>query len=314
MKTLVYIEIENGSIQNGSLEIMSLAKTLSDPCAVVIGSDADNASDAVSAYGIPVIEVPCDKVSDDAEVFILNQIIKDEKPEYVLFAGTLKGKDLAPRVAARNDGACITDVIKADIENGVFTRPAFGGTVLENLKFSADTLKVMTVRSGSFEKLTQGEKAEVTKKEYALPEDALKVILKDSVKEISEKVDLEGADVVIAGGRGMGSKEGFAMVEELASLLGGEVGATRAAVDEEWTTRIHQVGQSGKNIAPKLYIACGLSGAMQHVSGITSSGFIVAINKDEDAPIFDVADLGIVGRCEDILPVLIDEIKKLKGL
>ena len=140
----------------------------------------------------------------------------------------------------------------------------------------------------------------------------IKAKFTESVKEIAETINLEEAEVIVSGGRGMGSKENFALVDDLAKLLGGVVGATRPAIEDGWVSKIHQVGQSGKIVAPKLYIACGISGATQHVSGIMNSGYIVAINKDEDAPIFDVANVGIVGDVMKVLPVMIEEIKKIK--
>ena len=142
---------------------------------------------------------------------------------------------------------------------------------------------------------------------------ALRSVVKEAVKELSESVNLEDAEVIVAGGRGMGSAENFQLVCELAQLLGGVVGASRPAIEDGWVPRNHQVGQSGKIVAPKLYIACGISGAMQHVSGMSGSGYIVAINKDEDAPIFDVADVGIVGNVTDILPLMIEEIRARKS-
>ena len=141
----------------------------------------------------------------------------------------------------------------------------------------------------------------------------LRAVIKEAVKELSESVNLEDAEVIVAGGRGMGSAENFQMVHELAQLLGGVVGASRPAIEDGWVPRNHQVGQSGKIVAPKLYIACGISGATQHVSGMSGSGYIVAINKDEDAPIFEIADVGIVGSVTDILPLMIEEIKARKA-
>ena len=146
-----------------------------------------------------------------------------------------------------------------------------------------------------------------------MPADAIKTKVVEAVKEISESVNLEEAKVIVTGGRGMGSQENFALVEELAQLLGGVVGATRPAIEEGWVSRAHQVGQSGKIVSPALYIACGVSGATQHVSGMTGSGYVVAINKDEDAPIFDVADVGIVGDVMKVLPAMIEEIRKRKA-
>ena len=171
----------------------------------------------------------------------------------------------------------------------------------------------MTVRPGSFSKnIVAGRKGEVIKEEIAVPESVILSKIVDIIKEVAETVNLEEADVIVSGGRGMGSKENFQLVQELADICGGVVGATRPAIEDEWVPRSHQVGQSGKIVAPKLYIACGISGATQHISGMIGSGYIVAINKDEDAPIFDVADVGIVGDATKVIPLLIEEIKKLK--
>ncbi len=314
MKALAFIEVNNGKIQNGSIEAIGLAKTLGDASAVVIDKEADNYGQQAAEYGVDTTTVKIDDDNQDKILYVLEQYVKDEKPDYVLISATLLGKDIAPRLAARLDTGCISDVVAIDADKEQFVRPAYGGSVLEHFKYNSAGVKVLTLRGGSFTKPEITEAGKVSAKEYAIASEEVKIMLKDTVKEISEKIDLEGANVVVSGGRGMGSKEGFQLVVELANLLGGEVGATRAAVDEEWTTRAHQVGQSGKNVAPKLYIACGLSGAMQHVSGIMDSDYIVAINKDEDAPIFEVADMAIVGRCEDILPLMIDEIKAVKGL
>ena len=172
-------------------------------------------------------------------------------------------------------------------------------------------IQFATVRSGSFEKPEAAE-GSVEEKDMPFAEDILKAKVLDAAKEITEAIDLEGADVIVTGGRGMGDAEGFKLVEELAALLGGVVGASRPAIEAGWASRAHQVGQSGKIVAPRLYIACGVSGAMQHVSGIMGSKYIVAINKDEAASIFDIADVGIVGDVKEILPLLIEEIKKRK--
>ncbi len=145
-------------------------------------------------------------------------------------------------------------------------------------------------------------------------EEAVYTRIVDVVKEMAETVNLEEAEVIVSGGRGMGSRENFKLVEELALACHGVVGATRPAIEAEWVPRSHQVGQSGKIVAPKLYIACGISGATQHVSGMIGSGYIVAVNKDEDAPIFDIADVGIVGDAAKVIPILIEEIKKIRSL
>ena len=192
-----------------------------------------------------------------------------------------------------------------------FVRPAYGGTVLERMTVSGP-IQFATVRSGSFAKPEAAE-GSVEEKDAPVAADALKAKVIDAAKEIAEAVDLEGAEVIVTGGRGMGNAENIKLVEELASLLGGVVGASRPAIEEGWASRAHQVGQSGKIVAPKLYIACGVSGAMQHVSGIMGSKYIVAINKDSEAPIFDVADYGIVGDLFTVIPIMIEQIKKLNA-
>ena len=192
-----------------------------------------------------------------------------------------------------------------------WVRSIYGGSLQETVAVNGKA--VVSVRSGTFGKPEEqpGRTAPVTAESVELP--ALRSVVKEAVKELSESVNLEDAEVIVAGGRGMGSAENFQLVCELAQLLGGVVGASRPAIEDGWVPRNHQVGQSGKIVAPKLYIACGISGAMQHVSGMSGSGYIVAINKDEDAPIFDVADVGIVGNVTDILPLMIEEIRARKS-
>ena len=193
----------------------------------------------------------------------------------------------------------------------IYTRPAYGGTILEHIEVEGTA--VVTVRNGSFSKPETASNAGVTEKKVEIPADVIKAKIIDTVKEISESVNLEEAEVIVSGGRGMGNAENFKLVEELARVLGGVVGATRPAIEDGWISRAHQVGQSGKIVAPKLYIACGISGATQHTSGMSGSNYIVAINKDEDAPIFEIANVSIVGNVTEILPVMIEEMKKVKA-
>ena len=236
------------------------------------------------------------------------------RPAAVLAGNTPLGRELTARLDARKGLGSVQDATALKIDNGtpVWTVPLYGGTVLNDVV--VDTLPVVaTVRSGAFSKPEAGEAAPVTAEAVEVPADAIKTKVVEAVKEISESVNLEEAKVIVTGGRGMGSQENFALVEELAQLLGGVVGATRPAIEEGWVSRAHQVGQSGKIVSPALYIACGVSGATQHVSGMTGSGYVVAINKDEDAPIFDVADVGIVGDVMKVLPAMIEEIRKRKA-
>ncbi len=308
MKYFVYIECQDGQPLSASLEALTPAAQLGEAVAVTVGSAS--AAAAVAAYGVPVMDLDAEPCCPDRITAALESVIREQKPDGVLFAATQAAKDLAPRLAARLDGGCVTDATGLEVKDGklICTRPAYGGTILERLAVTAPAF--VTLRSGSYAKPAQTAPASVETVPVTIPDGAVKAKLMEAVTEISEAVDLEGADIVVAGGRGMGSAEGFRLVEELAALLGGVVGASRPAIEEGWISRAHQVGQSGKMVSPKLYIACGISGAMQHISGAMGSKFIVAINKDESAPIFSVADVGIVGDALEIIPALMDELRK----
>lgn len=310
MKTLLYIETDGEKVLGGSLELISAVQALdSEGAALVVGNRA--AADTVADLGIPVIFA--DNATDyDSLTEVLSQVVKEENPDTVLLANTALSKDIAPRIAGRMSLGCVSDVIgmnKTD-DKVIYTRPAYGGTVLEHIEVEGTA--VVTVRNGSFSKPEASSNAGVTEKKIEIPESSIKAKIIDTVKEISESVNLEEAQVIVSGGRGMGNAENFKLVKELASILDGVVGATRPVIEEGWVSRAHQVGQSGKIVAPKLYIACGISGATQHTSGMTGSNYIIAINKDEEAPIFEIADVAIVGNVNEVLPVMIEEMKKVK--
>lgn len=311
MKALLFIETDGEKVLGGSLELISAMKVLdAEGTALVAGNK--NIANTVAALGIPVTfvdtAIDCDTLTE-----VLSETIKEENPDIVLLANTTLAKDLAPRIAGRLNLGCVSDVIGIDKTEGkvIYTRPAYGGTVLEHIE--VDGTAVVTVRSGSFPKPDNSSNASVTEKKVEIPDNAIKTKIIDTVKEISESVNLEEAEIIVSGGRGMGNEENFKLVEELARVLGGVIGATRPAIENGWISRAHQVGQSGKIVAPKLYIACGISGATQHTSGMTGSNYIVAINKDEEAPIFEVANLSIVGNVTEILPMMIEEMKKAKS-
>ena len=311
MKALLFIETDEEKALGGSLELISAVKTLNaEGTALVVGNRT--AADTVAALGIPVIFID-DDTDCDTLTEVLSEIVKEENPDIVLVANTTLAKDIAPRIAGRMNLGCVSDVIGIDkIDNKViYTRPAYGGTILEHIE--VDGAAVVTVRNGSFSKPEAASNAGVTEKDIKIPTGAVKAKIINTVKEISESVNLEEAEVIVSGGRGMANPENFKLVEELARVLGGVVGATRPAIESGWISRAHQVGQSGKIVAPKLYIACGISGATQHTSGMSGSNYIVAINKDEDAPIFEIANIGIVGNVTEILPVMIEEMKKVKA-
>ncbi|NRY63909.1 electron transfer flavoprotein subunit alpha/FixB family protein [Clostridium beijerinckii] len=311
MKALLFIETDGEKALGGSIELISAAKALdAEGTALVVGNKA--IADTIAAFGIPVIftdtATDCDTMTE-----VLSETVKEQNPDIVLLANTTLAKDVAPRIAGRMNLGCVSDVIgmsKAD-NKVIYTRPAYGGTILEHIQVEGTA--VVTVRNGSFPKPEPTSNADVTEKKIEIPADAVKAKIIDTVKEISESVNLEEAEVIVSGGRGMGSAENFKLVEELAHVLGGVVGATRPAIEDGWISRAHQVGQSGKIVAPKLYIACGISGATQHTSGMTGSNYIVAINKDEEAPIFEVANVAIVGNVNEILPIMIEEMKKAKA-
>lgn len=311
MKPLVFIETCGEKVLGGSLELISTLKELNAEGTAVVAGNRE-AADTVASFGIPVIFT--DTNSDcDTLTKVLSEIIKEQKPDLVLLANTTLAKDLAPRISGRMNLGCVSDVIKIDINDGktIYTRPAYGGTILENIEVEGTA--IVTVRNGSYTKPEPGLKKDVTVKSIEVPADTVKAKIIDVVKEISESVNLEEAKVIVSGGRGMGTAENFRLVEELANVLGGVVGASRPPIENGWISRAHQVGQSGKIVAPKLYIACGISGATQHTSGMLGSDYIVAINKDEDAPIFEIANVGIVGNVNEILPSMIEEIKKVKA-
>jgi electron transfer flavoprotein alpha subunit len=241
-------------------------------------------------------------------------------PTTMLIGATPTGRDLGPRLACRLKTGLTADCTALDIDEETsciaWTRPAFGGNLMATILCTDHRPQIGTVRPGVFKKAEpQPERqAEVIREEFHVPAANIRTkILEIITDAAAEIVDLEGAEIIVSGGRGVGGPDGFAPVRELAKALGATVGSSRAAVDAGWIPHSHQVGQTGKTVGPKLYIACGISGAIQHLAGMGSSDCIVAINKDPDAPIFRVAHYGIVGNLFEVLPVLTKEVLKLKA-
>ncbi|MBQ2576288.1 MAG: electron transfer flavoprotein subunit alpha/FixB family protein [Lachnospiraceae bacterium] len=320
---LVYVELADGAPVKAGLEALTPAHMLTeknggDVIAAVLGKGISDAAGLVAAAGADrVITVDSEELAEydlDAYADILRQIIEKEKPDVVLLGGTGDGKDLAPKLAAIFDAAAAADVtdIKVDGEDAVFVTTEYSGAIYSDVLIEEARPGIATIRSGAFKKPECESRGSVEAADLKVSDGVVKTKVIDTVKEITEAVNLEDAEIIVSGGRGMGSKENFGLVEELAKILGGEVGATRPAIEDGWITKNHQIGQSGKVVAPKLYIAAGVSGAVQHLSGITGSDYIVAINKDEDAPIFSVANVGIVGDAMKVLPVMIEEIRKIR--
>lgn len=311
---MVYVETAEGKPVNAGLEMLTAAKSVAEKVTAVVIGAADAAATAIAYGADDAITVEADGFNAEAHAAIVVELVKKYAPEMVFVGATPVGKDLGARVAAKLKAGCVTDVIGIKEADGkfVFTAPLYGGTIYSDVTVEGTVVAI--IRGGVFKKAEEPDMAKqgtITAETVEIADLRAKIV--NSVQEISESVNLEEADVIVAGGRGMGSVENFELVKELASLMGGVVGATRPVIDEGWISRAHQVGQSGKIVAPKLYIAAGISGAAQHVSGITGSDFIVAINKDEDATIFEYSDVGIVGNATEAIKVLIEEVKKIQA-
>lgn len=323
----VFIETnKDGTAKNVGLELLTPGRMMADKqggklVAVVIGNNVDAAVASVSALGadkILVVDGPEYKnYTTDAYVITLNALVEKYGPTSILIGATNNGRDLGPRLACRIKTGLTADCTALDIDDDglvAWTRPAFGGNLMATIKCPDHRPQIGTVRPGVFKKgeLDVG-KAEVIKESISVSAEQIRTQVLELVEDIgSENVDLEGAEIIVSGGRGIGGPEGFETIRELAEVLGAAVGSSRAAVDSGWIAHCHQVGQTGKTVGPKIYIACGISGAIQHLAGMSSSDVIIAINKDPDAPIFDIADYSVVGNLFEVLPVLTKEIKKAR--
>lgn len=325
----VFVETnEDGTAKNVGIELLTPGKMMAGKqggalVAVVIGCGADEAVKAASEHGadkVIVVDGPEYKhYSTDAYAIALCTLVEKYGPTSMLIGATNNGRDLGPRVSCRLHTGLTADCTALDIDeetgNVAWTRPAFGGNLMATIICPNHRPQIGTVRPGVFKKGEAGAaSAEIVKEDLHVPADQIRTQVIELIKEMGgENVDLEGAEIIVSGGRGVGGPEGFDTIKALADTLGATVGASRAAVDAGWIAHAHQVGQTGKTVGPKLYIACGISGAIQHLAGMSGSDVIVAVNKDPDAPIFDVADYGVVGNLFEVLPVLVDEIKKVRG-
>lgn len=325
----VFVETnEDGTAKNVGIELLTPGHDMAVKqggalVAVVIGSGVDAAVQAASEHGadkVIVVDGPeYATYTTDAYAIALCTLVEKYGPTSMLIGATNNGRDLGPRVSCRLKTGLTADCTGLDVDaesgNVAWTRPAFGGNLMATILCPDHRPQIGTVRPGVFKKGEAGEaKAEIIKEDIHVDAADIRTQILELIKEEGgETVDLEGAEIIVSGGRGVGGPEGYAPIKELADLLGGVVGASRAAVDAGWIAHAHQVGQTGKTVGPKLHIACGISGAIQHVAGMSGADCIVAINKDPDAPIFDIADYGVVGNLFEVLPVMIDEIKKLKA-
>ena len=317
---LVFAEQRDGVIQTVGLELIGKAKELAGVLnvpvtAALIGYNVGGLAKTLIEYGadkvVVVDQARLEVYDTEAYTQVFKAIIDAKKPEIVLFGATTLGRDLAPRVSSRMATGLTADCTKLEISEETkgleMTRPAFGGNLMATIVCPDHRPQMSTVRPGVI-----GREGEVENFSVSLDTSKMKVKVVQIVKETANKVDISEAKILVSGGRGIGSAENFAALEAVAKEIGATVSASRAAVDAGYIDHDRQVGQTGKTVRPDIYFACGISGAIQHVAGMEESEYIVAINKDKDAPIFNVADLGIVGDANKIAPLLAEELKKAK--
>ena len=325
----VFVETNiDGSAKNVGIELLTPGRMMAEKqggalTAVVIGNHVQSAVDQAAIHGadkILVVEgAEYEHYSTDAYTIALCSLVEKYGPTSMMIGATNNGRDLGPRVSCRLKGGLTADCTALDIDetsgNVAWTRPAFGGNLMATIMCPDSRPQIGTVRPGVFKKCTPtAAKAAIIREDIHVDEKDIRTQVLELISEMGdEHVDLEGAEVIVSGGRGVGGPEGFDTIRALADVLGATVGASRAAVDSGWISHAHQVGQTGKTVGPKLYIACGISGAIQHLAGMSSSDVVVAVNKDPDAPIFDMADYGVVGNLFEVLPVLVEEIKKARA-
>lgn len=326
----VFAQQLDNKVSGVSFELIGKAKELAadlntDVTAVVLGDGVKALADELGAYGadkVIVVDNPALKeYTTEPYTQAMNAVIEEFKPEIVLYGATAIGRDLAPRVSARVKSGLTADCTKleidkeADPDSGLhnlrMTRPAFGGNIMATILIKKRRPQMATVRPGVMQKLDKdtSKKAEVIEFNPSLEKNNKYVTVEEVVKKIATKKDIMDAKILVSGGRGVGSKENFKILEDLAAAIGGTVSCSRACVDAGWCEKDQQVGQTGKTVRPNVYFAIGISGAIQHLAGMEESDIIIAINKEETAPIFDVADYGIVGDLNKIVPLLTEKIK-----
>ncbi len=329
----VFAQQVDNEISSIAFELLGKAKDLAsdlntDVTAVLVGSNVKGLADQLAEYGADKVIVVDDPELKDYRTepytHALASVINEYKPEIVLVGATAIGRDLGPRVSARVKTGLTADCTVLEIGNFpinptpnqksgqlLMTRPAFGGNTIATIACPDNRPQMATVRAGVMQKISpiKGAKAEVIEFNPGFTPDNKYVEILNIVKEVKDIVDISEAKILVSGGRGVGSAENFKLLDDLAEVLGGTVSCSRAVVDDGWKPKELQVGQTGKTVRPQIYFAIGISGAIQHTAGMEDSDLIVAINKDENAPIFDVADYGLVGDLNKIVPLLTEQLK-----
>lgn len=321
----VYCEYRKGSLAPVSLELLGIGRKLADQRgvdlnAVIIGNDLGETSAELIGYGADIVYTvdhrELEPFTEDRYCKILTRLVQEHRPEIVLAGATAIGRSFIPGVATTLDAGLTADCTSLSIRESdgalLQTRPAFGGNIMATIECPRSRPQMATVRPKVMKALEKDDsrKGKIVNVEPMKDELSSRIKVQDSVVAGQGNVNIQESDILISGGRGLESEKGFELIRQLAEALGADVSASRAVVDAGWIPYPHQVGQTGKTVAPKLYVACGISGAVQHVAGMQSAETIVAINRDKNAPIFDVADFGIVGDINEVIPKLINKIEE----
>lgn len=325
----VFIEVVRGKIKGVSLELLGQGRKMADDLgeklvAIIPGNEIEDFAKMAIHYGadeaIVVDQKELKDYSTDGYTKAMCTLIKKYNPAVLLIGATNNGRDLGPRVSSRMQTGLTADCTELGVDSETrlvkWTRPAFGGNLMATILCPDYRPQIGTVRPGVFKKPEEdtGRKGEIIHETVEFGPDEIRTSIVEVITEAGgADVNLEEAEIIVSGGRGVGGPEGFEVLKELADEIGAQIGASRAAVDSGWISSLHQVGQTGKSVGPKIYIACGISGAIQHVAGMSSSDVIIAINKDPDAPIFNIADYGIVGDLFEIIPELTKRIRSSKA-
>lgn len=322
----VFAEQREGQLQKVSLELLGEGRKIADKLgskltALLIGNKVQNLVEDLSRHGadeVLVVDAPeLEHYTTDGYTKAICELANAKKPNIIFIGATFIGRDLGPRVAARLETGLTADCtsLDVDVESGdlLATRPAFGGNLMATIVCPDHRPQMATVRPGVFEKLPLGENdATVENVEIKFNSNDIRTKIVEIIKEHKDIVDISEANVLVAGGRGIGSEENFKMLKELAEAMNGSIAASRAAVEKGWVDKDYQVGQTGKTVRPNIYVACGISGAIQHAAGMQDSDMIIAINKDANAPIMKIADYAIVGDVNKVVPEFIAQLKAMK--
>ncbi|HDM10415.1 MAG: electron transfer flavoprotein subunit alpha [Deltaproteobacteria bacterium] len=319
----VFAEQRGGDLKRVSLELLGKAQELAadlgqEVAAVLLGHNVSGLCDQLAEYGAEKIYLADHPELENFRTVtytdVIESLVRQYKPNILLMGATHIGRDLAPRVSRRVGVGLTADCTELSIDPDekilLQTRPAFGGNVMATIANRYSRPQMATVRPGVMEAKKKPVNGQIIKHEVQLSPKGLQTKILESVREDKKRVDLAQAKVIVAGGRGVGDAQGFKKLEELAELLGGEVAGTRVAVEEGWIPQERQIGQTGQTVRPELYIACGISGAIQHRAGMMNSRYIIAVNKDARAPIFQVSDWGIVGDLHEVIPEMISRLKE----